>query len=54
MLTLPPVPVTLLDANRRNPSRPVRLVMDWLAETSADFLREPAALDAVDKPVSRT
>lgn len=36
----PPMPLTLLYANRRNLSQRVRVVMDWLALVVADHLQE--------------
>jgi DNA-binding transcriptional LysR family regulator len=38
--TAPPMPLTLLYANRRNQSKRVRVVMDWLALVVADHLQE--------------
>jgi DNA-binding transcriptional LysR family regulator len=39
----PPMPLTLLYANRRNLSQRVRVVMDWLALVVADHLQEKLA-----------
>lgn len=38
--TAPPMPLTLLYANRRNLSQRVRVVMDWLALVVAEYLQE--------------
>lgn len=38
--TAPPMPLTLLYANRRNLSQRVRVVMDWLARVVAEHLQE--------------
>lgn len=38
--TAPPMPLTLLYANRRNLSKRVRVVMDWLARVVAEHLQE--------------
>ena len=35
----PPMPLTLLYAHRRNLSKRVRVVMDWLAEVVGDYVR---------------
>ncbi|APW41896.1 LysR family transcriptional regulator [Rhodoferax saidenbachensis] len=35
----PPMPQTLLYANRRNLSKRVRVVMDWMAEVVGDYVR---------------
>ncbi len=39
----PPMPLTLMYANRRNLPRRVRVVMDWLAEVVAEHLGQDAA-----------
>ncbi|MBF9266725.1 LysR family transcriptional regulator [Paracidovorax cattleyae] len=39
----PPMPLTLMYANRRNLPRRVRVVMDWLAEMVAEHLGQDAA-----------
>lgn len=36
----PPMPLTLLYANRRNLSKRVRIVMDWLSGVVIDYLKE--------------
>ena len=38
-LVAPPMPQTLLYANRRNLSKRVRVVMDWMAEVVADYVQ---------------
>ncbi|SFD71463.1 LysR family transcriptional regulator [Paracidovorax konjaci] len=52
-LVAPPMPLTLMYANRRNLPRRVRTVMDWLAEVVAEHCREqdlPAAPLAPSSP----
>ena len=42
-LAAPPMPLTLMYANRRNLPRRVRTVMDWLAQVVAEHLAQVAA-----------
>ena len=42
--TAPPMPLTLMYANRRNLPRRVRAVMDWLAEVVGEHLAGDAAI----------
>lgn len=42
-LAVPPMPLTLMYANRRNLPRRVRTVMDWLAQVVAEHLAQVAA-----------
>ena len=44
----PPMPLNLIYANRRNLSRRVRVVMDWLAEVTAAYIAEPVAGPAAE------
>ena len=46
----PPLPLTLLYAHRRNLTKRVRVVMDWLAGVVGDYLQDDTQYDMQERP----